>query len=277
MKKLSTTSKTLLALVLGAVFGIILSNIPENWFTQTVLLEGILKLFGTGFLNAIKLVVVPLVFVSIVYATASLDDLKKVGRIGGKTFVFYTLTTALAIILALGVGAIVKPGIGVDLALLKANEVATTPTATSVNFIDTLLNMIPTNIFSAFSEGNILGIIFFAILLGLSITMVGEKAKPLLILFESGNEVLLKLVQVIMKFAPYGVFALLATTFANFGFSALVPLIKYVLTVLLGLALQFLWACYFSSENYAQQSLSKSLPLFSTFVYQPLHQVQRFL
>nr|WP_302596692.1 dicarboxylate/amino acid:cation symporter [uncultured Cellulosilyticum sp.] len=267
MKKLSTTSKTLLALVLGAVFGIILSNIPENWFTQTVLLEGILKLFGTGFLNAIKLVVVPLVFVSIVYATASLDDLKKVGRIGGKTFVFYTLTTALAIILALGVGAIVKPGIGVDLALLKANEVATTPTATSVNFIDTLLNMIPTNIFSAFSEGNILGIIFFAILLGLSITMVGEKAKPLLILFESGNEVLLKLVQVIMKFAPYGVFALLATTFANFGFSALVPLIKYVLTVLLGLALQFLVVymgmLFFIGKLRPTKFIKKFAPIFN--------------
>lgn len=240
MKKLSLTSKTLIALFLGALFGIILSFLPDSWLTQTVLIDGILKLLGTGFLNAIKLIVVPLVFVSIVYATASLDDLKKIGRIGGKTFFFYTLTTALAIILALFIGGILKPGIGVDLDLIKANEVATSTTVTNVNFIDTLLSIIPTNIFTAFTEGNILGIIFFAILLGLSITMVGEKSKPLLVLFDSANEVLLKLVQIIMKFAPYGVFALLSTTFANFGLSALMPLIKYVLVVFFALALQLL-------------------------------------
>ncbi len=240
MKKLSLTSKTLLALFLGASFGILLSNITQNWFTQTILLDGLLKLLGTGFLNAIKMIVVPLVFVSIVYATASLDDLKKIGRIGGKTFLLYTLTTAIAVILALLVGGLLKPGVGVNLALLQANEVVSNNVTTEVHFVDTLLNMIPTNIFTAFTEGNILGVIFFAILLGLSITMVGEKAKPLLILFESTNEVLLKLVQVIMKFAPYGVFSLLATTFANFGFSALLPLIKYVLTVVIGLGLQFL-------------------------------------
>lgn len=240
MKKLSLTSKTLLALFLGAAFGIMLSHVPENWFTQTILLNGLLKLLGTGFLNAIKLIVVPLVFISIVYATASLDDLKKIGRIGGKTFFFYTLTTALAIILALLVGGLLKPGVGVDLALLQANESTTTPVATDVHFVDTFLNMIPNNIFTAFVEGNILGIIFFAILLGLSMTMVGEKAKPLIVLFESANEVLLKLVQIIMYFAPYGVFALLSTTFANFGFSALMPLIKYVVTVVIGLGLQLL-------------------------------------
>lgn len=267
MKKLSTTTKTLLALLLGGVFGIILSNIPENNFIQTYLLDGILKLMGTGFLNAIKLIVVPLVFVSIVYATASLDDLKKVGRIGGKTFVFYMLTTALAIILALGIGGLVKPGIGVDLAAIKAHEVATNVGVSSVNFVDTLLNMIPTNIFTAFTEGNILGIIFFAILLGLSITMVGEKAKPLLVVFESANEVLLKLVQMIMHFAPYGVFALLATTFANFGFAALMPLIKYVGTVLLGLALQllvvYMGMLFFIGKLKPTVFLKKFAPIFN--------------
>ena len=240
MKKLSLTSKTLLALFLGATFGIVLSHMSENWFTQTILLDGLLKLLGTGFLNAIKLIVVPLVFVSIVYATASLDDLKKIGRIGGKTFFLYTLTTALAIILALLVGGLLKPGVDVDLALLQANKVTTAPVTTDVHFVDTLLNIIPTNIFTAFVEGNVLGIIFFAILLGLSMTMVGEKAKPLFVLFESANEVLLKLVQLIMHFAPYGVFALLSTTFASFGLSGLMPLIKYVFTVVIGLGLQFL-------------------------------------
>ena len=239
MKKLSLTTKTLLALVLGTCTGIFLGLMPENTFVQNMLLDGLFKLFGTGFLNAIKLIVVPLVFVSIVYATASLNDLKKIGRIGGKTFIFYTTTTAIAIILALGLGALFKPGADANLALLQANEVATTTTA-SISFIDTLLQMIPSNLFVAFSENNILGIIFFAILLGVSMTLAEKKAAPLLALFESANEVLLTLVQVIMRFAPYGVFALLATTFANFGLSALIPLVKYVVIVLLGLALQFL-------------------------------------
>ena len=267
MKQLSLTSKILIALFLGAFLGIILSFLPESWFTQTVLIDGILKLLGTGFLNAIKLIVVPLVFVSIVYATASLDDLKKIGRIGGKTFIFYTLTTALAIILALFIGGTLKPGVGVNFDLIKANEVAISTTVANVSFIDTLLNIIPTNIFAAFTEGNILGIIFFAILLGLSMTMVGEKSKPLLVLFESANEVLLKLVQVIMKFAPYGVFALLATTFANFGFSALMPLIKYVLVVLLALALQllvvYMGMLFFIGKLNPSTFLKKFIPIFN--------------
>ena len=267
MKQLSLTSKTLIALFLGTLFGILLSFLPESWFTQTVLIDGILKLLGTGFLNAIKLIVVPLVFVSIVYATASLDDLKKIGRIGSKTFLFYTLTTALAIILSLCIGGILKPGVGVNLDLIKANEVVTSTTVTNVNFIDTLLKIIPTNIFSAFTEGNILGIIFFAILLGLSMTMVGEKSRPLFVLFESANEVLLKLVQVIMKFAPYGVFALLSTTFANFGFSALLPLIKYVLVVLLALALQllivYMGMLFFIGKLHPGIFLKKFAPIFN--------------
>lgn len=267
MKKISLTSKTLIALFLGSIFGIILSSMPENKFIQTFLLDGILKLLGTGFLNAVKLIVVPLVFVSIVYATASLEDLNKIGRIGGKTFVFYTLTTALAIILALLVGGILKPGVGVDLELLKANEVVTSTTATQVNFVDTLLNMIPTNIFTAFAEGNILSIIFFAILFGLSLTMVGEKAKPLFVLFEAANDVLLQLVQLIMNFAPYGVFALLSTTFATFGFSALMPLIKYVLTVVLALGLQllvvYMGMLFFIGKLRPSIFLKKFAPIFN--------------
>lgn len=267
MKKLSLTSKTLLALVLGAVFGMIISHLPQSWFTETLLMNGILKLLGTGFLNAIKLIVVPLVFVSIVYATASLDDLKKIGRIGGKTFVFYTLTTAVAIILALCVGGLLKPGVGVNLDMLIANEVTTSVPAASVNFVDTLLNMIPTNLFTAFIEGNILGIIFFAILLGLSMTLVGEKAKPLLTVFESTNEVLLQLVQLVMKFAPYGVFALLSTTFASFGFSALMPLIKYVLNVVLALGLQlvvvYMGMLFFIGKLRPSVFLKKFAPIFN--------------
>lgn len=237
MKKISLTTQTLCALVLGALTGLLLSNMPSGFIKDSLLIDGILKLIGTGFLNAIKLLVVPLVFVSIVYATASLDDLKKMGRIGLKTFLFYITTTAFAIILALFIANLTNPGLGMDLSSLQTTEVTA---ASQVSFVDTLLQIIPTNIFSAFMEGNILGIIFFAILLGVSITLVGEKAKPLFDLFESTNEVLLKLVTLIMRLAPFGVFALLATTFARFGFSALAPLSKYVGSTLLALFLHFM-------------------------------------
>ena len=266
MKKISLTAQTLIALVLGAAFGILLSFWAEHTIIQTYLIGGILKLIGSGFLNAIKMIVVPLVFVSIVYATASLDNIKKIGRIGGKTFGFYLLTTAAAIILALIVGGIFKPGVGVSLDLIKETSASSIPTA-SVSFIDTFLNMIPSNVVSAFADGNILGIIFFAILLGISMTLVGEKSKPLLLVFESTNTVLLKLVEIIMLFAPYGVFALLATTFATFGFSALIPLAKYVLVVAFALALQllvvYMGMLYFIGKLKPSIFLKKFMPIFN--------------
>ena len=259
MKKFSLTAQTLIALVLGAIFGIILSFWAENTIIQTYLIGGILKLVGSGFLNAIKMIVVPLVFVSIVYATASLDDIKKIGRIGSKTFVFYLSTTAAAIILALIVGGIFKPGVGVSLDLINETSASSLPSA-SVSVVDTFLNMIPSNVVSAFAEGNILGVIFFAILLGISMTLVGEKSAPLVQLFESANTVLLKLVEIIMLFAPLGVFALLATTFATFGFSALIPLAKYVLVIAFALALQLL-VVYMGMLYLSTASSSAALPL----------------
>lgn len=266
MKKRSLTTRTLLALLIGTITGIFLSFYHEIPFVQDYLLNGLCRLMGTGFLNAIKLIVVPLVFVSIVYATASLEDLKKIGRIGGKTFGFYMLTTALAIILALCIGGIFKPGVGVPLNLLDETAQYET-TVSSISFVDTLLHMIPTNLFSAFAESNILGIIFFAILLGLSMTLVKEKAQPLLAVFEASNEVLLKVVELIMYFAPYGVFALLTTTFANFGFSALVPLLKYVAVVALALALQllvvYMGMLFFIGKLRPSVFLKKFIPIFN--------------
>lgn len=237
MKKMTLTTKILLSLILGSLFGVFLSGISSDFIKNTLMLDGLLKLLGTGFLNAIKLLVVPLIFVSIVYATASLDDIKKIGRIGSKTLLFYVTTTALAIIVALVVANIIKPGIGISLSSITPGQGVTE--AISVNFIDTLLQIIPTNIFAAFSENNVLGVLFFSVLVGLSITLVGEKSKPVLVLFEGLNEVFLKLVTLIMHFAPYGVFALVADTFATFGFSAMLPLLKYAICILIALAIQF--------------------------------------
>lgn len=237
MKKMTLTTKILLSLILGALFGVLLSHLESDFIKHTLMLDGILKLIGTGFLNAIKLLVVPLIFISIVYATASLDDIKKIGRIGSKTFLYYITTTAIAIVVALTVANVIKPGIGIDLSMITSGEGVSE--VASISFIDTLLQIIPTNIFEAFSTNNVLGVLFFAVLMGLSITLVGEKAQPVLVLFDGLNEVFLKLVTLIMQFAPFGVFALVANTFATFGFSAMLPLFKYALSILVALAIQF--------------------------------------
>ncbi|MGL4737094.1 MAG: dicarboxylate/amino acid:cation symporter [Cellulosilyticaceae bacterium] len=265
MKKLSLTTKILFALILGALFGIFLSTVSNDFFKQTLMLDGLLKLLGTGFLNAIKLLVVPLIFVSIVYATASLDDIKKLGRIGGKTLAFYTGTTSIAIAVALTVATLIKPGIGIDMSLIQIGE-GVTQTA-SVNFIDTLLDIIPTNIFVAFTENNVLGVLFFAVMVGLSMTLVGAKARLVLQVFEGLNEILLKLVTLVMLFAPYGVFALVATTFATFGFSAIVPLLKYATCILLALAIQFFVVYFgmllFIGKLSPMMFLKKFAPIFN--------------
>ncbi len=267
MKKLKLTTKTLIALVSGIIFGLLLSLVNSTFIKQTLLIDGILKLMGTGFLNAIKLLIGPLVFVSIVYATSSLKEIKKIGRIGLKTFCFYLATTGLAITLALVMANIINPGKGVDISLLTQTTTKAVVTTSSVNIIDTLLSIIPTNIFVAFSEGNVLGIIFFAILLGISMTLVGEKAQPLVNLFEIGNEVLLKVVSVVMKFAPFGIFALLASNFATFGYSALLPLAKYVLgtifTLGLHLVLIYIGMLLFFGKLNPMIFLKKFMPIFS--------------
>ena len=266
MKKLTLTTKTMIALVCGISFGLLLSQIESTFIKQTLLIDGILKLMGTGFLNAIKLLVAPLVFVSIVYATASLKEIKQVGRIGLKTLGFYLLTTGLAISLALVMANIINPGKGIDTSILTTTTETITTTG-SVNLIDTLLSMIPTNIFVAFSEGNVLGIIFFAILLGISMTLVGEKAQPLVHIFEILNDVLLKLVSLIMVFAPFGIFALLASNFAAFGFTALVPLLKYVLgtifTLGLHLGIVYMGLLVFVGKLNPIIFLKKFMPIFS--------------
>jgi len=267
MKKLKLTTKTLIALVSGIIFGLLLSLVDSTFIKQTLLIDGILKLMGTGFLNAIKLLIGPLVFVSIVYATSSLKEIQKIGRIGLKTFCFYIGTTGLAITLALIMANIINPGKGVDISLLTQATTGATVTTNSVNIIDTLLSIIPTNIFVAFSEGNVLGIIFFAILLGISMTLVGEKAQPLVNLFEIGNEVLLKVVSVVMKFAPFGIFALLASNFATFGYTALVPLAKYVIgtifTLGLHLLLIYMSMLIFIGKLNPMIFLKKFMPIFS--------------
>lgn len=234
-KKLSLTSKIFIGILLGALFGILLKGVPSGTFKDTILLNGIIKIMGTGFINAIKMLVVPLVFVSIVCGSSSMGDVKKLGRIGIKTMGFYLVTTALAITLALGIGKLINPGIGLDMSSLMTTE---TTIAESTSLVDIILAIIPSNPIQALASGEMLQIIAFALLVGISMSIVGKKAEPVRSLFESLNEVCMKMVSLIMLLAPYGVFALITNTFATVGFDAIWSLMKYMFAVLLALAVQ---------------------------------------
>lgn len=234
MRKLGLTSKILIGLFLGILFGVILSKMPGSYIKDTVLLGGIINVIGNGFTKAIKMMVVPLVFVSLVCGVSAMEDIKKLGRIGFKTMGFYLMTTAVAICISLALGVLLKPGAGLDLGTVASQS---TTIAKNQSLSEIILNMIPSNPIEAFAKGEMLQIIFFAMLTGVSISLVGEKAKPLKKLFECANEVCMKMVSVIMMFAPFGVFALITNTFSTVGADAIESLVKYILVVLLGLLL----------------------------------------
>ncbi|SHJ68403.1 dicarboxylate/amino acid:cation symporter [Tepidibacter formicigenes] len=231
-KKLGLTSKILIGLLLGLVFGIILNGMPSGYFKDVILINGILKVAGKVFINAIKMLVVPLVFVSLVCGASAIGDVKKLGRVGVKTLVFYVITTAVAISFALIVGKIINPGIGLDLSNIVKQE----PTiGEGKALVDVIIGMVPTNPVASMANGSMLQIIVFSLLMGVSMALVGDKAKPVIDIFNSLNEIVMKMVMVVMEFAPFGVFALITNTFATVGFEAMGSLLKYMIAVVLTL------------------------------------------
>ncbi len=229
------TIKIFVAIGLGIVFGMFLNMLEPSTFKDDFILGGILKLLGTGFLNLIKMLVVPLVFTSLVCGASSMDDVKKLGRIGGKTLGFYMLTTALAISISLFIAKIINPGNGLDMSSVIVEE---PKISENQPIIDTLLNIIPTNPIQSLANGDMLQIILFSLLVGISINMIGEKGKIVKEFFDALNEMCMKLVSMIMSLAPVGVFALISNTFATTGIKAIFSLMLFIFTVYLILLVQ---------------------------------------
>lgn len=228
-------TKILIALAIGVVVGIIVHEfLPAGTFRDTVLVNGIFHLVGQMFLRAIMMLVVPLVFISLVNGAASMGDITKLGRVGAKTMLFYLSTTALAVVIALVIGYFLKPGVGLNLENVEAVEMAARETPP---LVQTLYELIPNNIVRSMSEGQMLPIIVFAIAAGVAIALMGEapQAMRLRELFDDLNELMMNLVNIVMVFAPIGVFGLIAKTFGEIGLQALLPLAKYVFGVYLGL------------------------------------------
>lgn len=237
-QKLGLTTKIFIALLLGAVFGIILNYvIPDSSFKSNIIINGVLYIVGQGFIRLMRMLVVPLVFCSLVCGSMSIGDTKKLGGVGVKTLVFYLLTTALAITIALGVANIFNPGVGLDMSKIQITSEVTASTD-SANAAETLLNIIPTNIFEALSNGTMLQIILFALILGVILAKMGDRVDIVKNFFAQFNDIMMEMTMLVMNFAPIGVFCLISKTFAEIGFDAFVPLLKYMFCVLLALAVQ---------------------------------------
>lgn len=228
-RKMSLTTKIFIGLILGFITGTLLNFIPHGIVRDQIFIDGIFYLAGQTFLKAIMMLVVPLVFISLVNGAAGMGDVKKLGRIGIKTVLFYLVTTAVAITIALILAVIFKPGIGLDLSSHNLNQVTIKE---SLPLVEVLLDMVPNNPIAAMANGNMLQIIVFAILTGVGLSALGEKTKMITDIFGQLNELVMKLVDYVMLLAPYGVFGLIARTFATEGFSAMIPLLKYMALVL---------------------------------------------
>lgn len=234
-RKMQLTSKILLALGLGIIFGI-MANLFFTTNSNQIISKWILDPVGKTFLRAIKMIVVPLVLCSLISGVASMGDIKKVGRIGGKIVAYYMITTAFAISIALVISNVFKPG---NIGINNLGNAATKITAKKAPFImDTFVEMVPVNPIKAMVEGNMLQIIFFAILFGLGITIIGKKAEPLLNVITQANEVFLKIIGLVMLTAPYGVFALISKVIMFQGIDILGKLFQYIGVVIFVLIVQ---------------------------------------
>lgn len=237
MKEMSITKKVLVGLVLGIIVGIITYQLPESGFKNNFLVDGVYQLLGQVFLRGIMMLVVPLVFISLVNGTAGMGDIKKLGRIGIKTLAFYLTTTAIGVVIALLLGYFLKPGIGLH---LEAIELVETSISEKTPIVQILYEIIPKNPIQAMAEGDMLQIIVFAMMTGIGISVLGEKASFLVQLFDSLNDLVMVLVEIIMKAAPIGVFGLIARTMSTVGIQAVLPLAKYIGTVYIGLAIHMI-------------------------------------
>lgn len=238
-KKIGLTTRIFISLLLGAILGVFLHYcVLPNDAVQNILVDGVFYVVGQGFLRLMQMLVVPLVLCSLICGASAIGDTKTLGKVGVRTVVFYIITTALAVAVALTVARIINPGMGMDLNSLQTTETQIATTQTSM--VDTLLDIIPKNPIESLATGNMLQIIVFAIIVGIILAKLGDKTQIMHNLFQQGNDIMMEMTMMVMSLAPIGVFCLIARTFSGMGFDAFQPLIKYMFAVMLALVIQCL-------------------------------------
>lgn len=251
MKNLKLIHKVFIGLISGIIVGALLYPMKENPIVSKYIVSGLFEFLGQGFLRLVKMIIVPLVFASLVTGTAAMNDVKKLGRIGIKTLAFFMGTTAIGIIAAIVGANILKPGAGIVLEnVQKAQYVA----KETDSFVKVLLNIIPTNPIEALVKGEMLQVIFFAVMTGFVITILGEKAKRLQGIFEEVSSLMLKMVSLIMELAPLGIFGLIGKTFITLGWAAMKPLASFIIVTYILLLFHGLVVYQILLRIYAKES-----------------------
>lgn len=226
---MTLTTQILIAMLAGAVLGVLihLTAVDIAW-VQGAIVNGLFEVVGAMFVSALKMMVVPLVFVSLVGGVTALGDVRALGRVGGKAVVFYLGTTAVAISIALSLAVLAAPGEGFqDVEPMAEFELKDPPALEQV-----LIDLVPSNPVAAMANGSMLQVIVFALLFGVAVAAAGERGHHVLNFFNDLNAVIMRMVDLVMKLAPFGVFALIAKTFATQGADVLAPLLGYFLVVI---------------------------------------------
>lgn len=235
--KLTLAWQILIALILGIAVGTVLHNQPETATWVDGLIQNGFKPAGEIFIRLIKMIVVPIVFATIVVGVAGMGDSKKLGRIGFKSILYFEIITTIAIVVGITAANLFHPGTGIDVSALTQSDISQyAQGAVSVqhdnHFVKTLLGLIPTNIVDSMAKGDMLAIIFFAVIFGVSLAgLSSDKRDPLINVLNSVAETMFRVTNLIMRYAPIGVFALIAVTVTQFGFESLIPLLKLVVLV----------------------------------------------
>ena len=252
MKKLALHWKILIGMVLGIVFGFLMNSVDGG---KSFVIDWI-KPFGTIFINLLKLIAVPLILASLIKGISDLNDISKIKKMGARTIIIYVLTTVVAIVIGLGIVNVVKPGEGMSAETIDkiktkyensagvADKLTKASAQNDAGPLQALVDIFPSNIFQSFASASMLQIIFFALFVGISLLLISEKkSKPLMDFFDSLNEMVMKMVDLIMLFAPFAVFALLANVLIAFDDTEiLLKLLVYALCVVGGL---FLMICFY--------------------------------
>lgn len=232
IKEISLGSWMLIGMILGFIVGLILNfYVSDPFIKDTILANNIFYLGGNVFIKLMKMLVVPLVFFSIVVGVASISDIKKIGTIGGRTIVIYLMTTVLAVTISLIIASVIQPGAGLNMASVP------TDISSNTTITETILDMIPDNPFYALANGDMLPVIIFGVLVGIILAKLRDETEIVNKFFIQGDRIMMEMTRIVMKFAPIGIFCLMARTFSTLGFDGLMPIAKYIGCVLLCLAI----------------------------------------
>lgn len=220
-------SQILIGLFLGVIVGAVFYGNTE--------VQGYLQPIGDIFLNLIKMIVVPIIISTLIVGVAGTGDMKKLGRLGGKTLIYFEIITTIAIVVGLLAANLFQPGAGIDMNDLTKTDISsyveTAETQEDEGTLQMIVDIVPKNIIKAMSEGDMLAIIFFSVLFGLGVAAIGERGRPVLAFFQGVADAMFWVTNLVMKFAPFGVFALIGVTVSKFGLESLIPLGKLAILV----------------------------------------------